>query len=299
MASALESSLETSLANSLENVQNLQNLENQASDFWAQMGQWVLDFLPKLLAAAVIVVVGLFIGRILKKVCTKALEKANREVGMVSFISSAVSVIIKIFTAVIAISALGVDMSVIVGGLSAVGLGITLALKNNMANVASGLQMIFTKPFKVGDYIATDDGVEGTVERVELMFSVLRTFDNKEIVIPNAKLADNVVTNFSAMENRRMDLRFSVAYGDDLLHAKAVLYETVSKDKRILEDPPLFVGVDQCGDSAVQLLARLWCKTDDYWDLYYALQEAVKLAFDENGVHMPFPQMDVHVDQKP
>ena len=190
------------------------------SDFWAQMGQWVLDFLPKLLAAAVIVVVGLFIGRILKKVCTKALEKANREVGMVSFISSAVSVIIKIFTAVIAISALGVDMSVIVGGLSAVGLGITLALKNNMANVASGLQMIFTKPFKVGDYIATDDGVEGTVERVELMFSVLRTFDNKEIVIPNAKLADNVVTNFSAMENRRMDLRFSVAYGDDLLHAK-------------------------------------------------------------------------------
>ena len=299
MASALESSLETSLANSLENVQNLQNLENQASDFWAQMGQWVLDFLPKLLAAAVIVVVGLFIGRILKKVCKKALEKANREVGMVSFISSAVSVIIKIFTAVIAISALGVDMSVIVGGLSAVGLGITLALKNNMANVASGLQMIFTKPFKVGDYIATDDGVEGTVERVELMFSVLRTFDNKEIVIPNAKLADNVVTNFSAMENRRMDLRFSVAYGDDLLHAKAVLYETISKDKRILEDPPLFVGVDQCGDSAVQLLARLWCRTDDYWDLYYALQEAVKLAFDENGVHMPFPQMDVHVDQKP
>ena len=143
MASALESSLETSLANSLENVQNLQNLEKPGIRLLGPDGAVGAGFPAEAFGGGGHRGGGAFIGRILKKVCTKALEKANREVGMVSFISSAVSVIIKIFTAVIAISALGVDMSVIVGGLSAVGLGITLALKNNMANVASGLQMIF------------------------------------------------------------------------------------------------------------------------------------------------------------
>lgn len=273
----------------------------QVEQLWEHFSGWMLAFLPKLLAAAVIVVAGLVLSRLARRLCETAMERSNRDVGVISFAGSAVSVVVKVIAAVIALSALGVDTSVLVGGLSAVGLGISLALKNNMANVACGLQMLFTKPFKAGDYIAADAGgkTEGTVERIELMFTTLRTFDNKEVVIPNARLADSVVTNYTAMDKRRLDLDFSIAYGDDLAAAKEVLRETVTADARVLNAPAPLVAVNRCGDSAVQLTAHLWCRTEAYWDLYYALQEAVKLAFDAHGIHIPYPQVDVHTDCAP
>lgn len=162
-----------------------------------------------------------------------------------------------------------------------------------MANVACGIQMLFTKPFRVGDYIATE-GVEGTVERVELMFTTLHTFDNKEVVFPNSRLADSIITNYTALEKRRLDLEFNIDYSDDLKNAKALLQRLAEKNSKVLTEPAPLVAVKAHGDSAVVLTMRMWCKTEEYWDLYFEMQETVKLAFDANGFHTPFPQIDVH-----
>lgn len=271
----------------------------QLEQLGEQFLTWLLAILPKLLAAAAILVAGFFLSRFARKLCEKAMEKSSREVGVISFLGSAASVIVKIVAAIIALSALGVDTAVLVGGLSAISLGISLALKDNMANVASGLQMLVTKPFHVGDYIKTEDDVEGTVGRIELMFTTLRTFDNKQVIIPNARLANAVLIDYTAMDKRCLSLTFSVSYDDDLAYAKEVLRQTAVADKRVLVDPAPLVAVNRHGDSGVELMARLWCKTDDYWPLYYTLQEAVKLAFDAHGIHIPCTQVEVHLDRMP
>ena len=271
----------------------------QVEQLGEQFLTWLLGMLPKLLAAAAIVVAGWLLSRLARKLFEKAMEKSNHEVGAISFLGSAASVIVKIVAVIMALSALGVNTAVLVGGLSAISLGISLALKDNMANVASGLQMLVTKPFHVGDYIATEDDVEGTVERIELMFTTLRTFDNKQVVIPNARLANAILTDYTAMDKRCLSLTFSVSYDDDLAYAKEVLHQTAAADKRVLADPAPLVAVNRHGDSGVELIVRLWCKTDDYWPLYYALQENVKLAFDTHGIHIPCAQVEVHMDHMP
>ncbi|WOC31244.1 MULTISPECIES: mechanosensitive ion channel family protein [Caproicibacterium] len=254
------------------------------------------DFLPRLLAAAVILVVGWALSKLGHRLCEKALEKADRDVGVIAFLASGAAILIKIIAIIMALSALGLDTNVIVGAFSAVGLGISLALKENMANIACGIQMLFTKPFRIGDYIAAED-VEGTVERVELMFTSLRTFDNKEVVFPNSKLADSVITNYTAQEKRRLDMDFSIAYSDDLQGAKALLQKLAEQNSKVQQQPAPLIAVKAQADSAVVLTVRMWCQTEAYWDLYYEMQESVKLAFDANGYHIPFPQLDVHTDK--
>lgn len=260
---------------------------------WAKFLAGMSDFFPKLIAAMIIIAVGWGLSKVGHRFCQKALTKANRDAGVISFLSSAFAILIKVVAIIMALSSLGLNTSVIVGAFSAVGLGITFALKNNMANVACGIQILFTKPFRTGDYIETE-GVEGTAERVELMFTTLRTFDNKEVVFPNSRLADSIITNYTALEKRRLDLEFSIDYSDDLEGAKALLQHLAEKNDKVLAEPAPMVAVKAHGDSAVVLTMRLWCKTEEYWDLNFEMQEIVKLAFDANGYHIPFPQMDVH-----
>ena len=203
---------------------------------------------------------------------------------------------IKIIISITALAQLGVEVGSIIAAIGAAGVTVGLALKENMANVASGAQIIFTKPFTVGDYLLLDN-VEGVVERIEIMFTTLRTFDNKEIVIPNSKVTVSTITNYTAMKTRRLDLHYSISYNDDLAKVKAVLGELVEKNPLVEKTPEPLVAVEEHKDSCIQMLVRVWCKTDDYWPLYYQMQEEVKLAFDRAGIHIPFPQMDVHVDR--
>ncbi|HCA71432.1 MAG TPA: mechanosensitive ion channel protein MscS [Ruminococcaceae bacterium] len=251
------------------------------------------EFGPRFLEAAVVIFIGWIVSKILRRVCEKALEKANRDLGIISFLSSAVSALVKIIAIIMALSSLGLNTNVIVGAFSAVGFGVSLALKDNMANVAGGIQMLFTKPFHVGDYIAAES-VEGTVERIELMFTTLRTFDNKEVIFPNSKLTDSIITNYTAQDKRRLDLEFGIDYSDDLLGAKKLLQKLAEENPKVLSEPAPLVVVSKQGDSAMLLTARLWCKTEEYWNLYFEMQEKVKLAFDANGYHIPYPQMDIH-----
>lgn len=264
---------------------------------WSSFISGVNTFLPKLLEAVIVIAIGWVVSKVCRRLCKRALEKANRDIGAISFLSSAVSVGIKLITIIMALSSLGLNTNVIVGAFSAVGLGVSLALKDNMANVAGGIQMLFTKPFHVGDYIAAEN-VEGSVERIELMFTVLRTPDNKEVIFPNSRLTDSIITNYTAQKKRRLDMEFGISYSDDLIGAQRLLRKIVEKNTKVMKEPAPLIAVNRHGDSAVVLTVRLWCKTEEYWNLYFEMQETVKLAFDKAGYHIPFPQLDIHSDQK-
>ena len=201
---------------------------------------------------------------------------------------------LQILAGITAISKLGIDVSSIIAALATAGVAIGLALKDSMSNIASGIQIIFMHPFHVGDYISIDT-TEGTVSRIELFFTALNTIDNKEIVIPNSTITASTVVNFTAMETRRLDLKYMVSYSDDLSHVKEVLSKLCQEDERILDTPEVQIVIGEHGESGVYVLIRLWCKTDDYWPIYFSMQEKVKLKFDEEGISIPFNQMDVHI----
>lgn len=255
---------------------------------WAGSAVW------SLLAAAVIFLLGWWLSSVIVKLLRRALERTKADGGIISFLCSFCRVFLQIVAGIMAIAKLGVDVSSIVAALATAGVAVGLALKDSMSNIASGMQIIFMHPFHVGDYISIDTA-EGTVGRIEILFTTLNTFDNKEVVIPNSKITASTIVNFSSMETRRLDLKYMVSYSDDLFQVKEVLSRLCGEDERVLSDPEPQIAVGEHLSSGVCVLARVWCKTDDYWPLYFSMQEKVKLTFDQEGITIPFDQMDVHI----
>lgn len=178
--------------------------------------------------------------------------------------------------------------------LAAVGAAVALAIKDNLSNLASGLVLLFTKPFKAGDFIEVD-GSSGTIREIELMHTYLDTVGNTRLAIPNTKMMTATINNYSVYDTRRQDFVFSISYDDDLIKAEELLRGMVDRHPMVLQDPPPMVKVKEHAASSVNLLVRVWCKSEDYWDLQFDLLEQVKLAFDENGLSIPFQQLDVHL----
>lgn len=268
------------------------SLEN----FWRSFLIWLENMLPNAIGAVLIFAVGWWLSNVVIRLLKRTMMRAHTETGIITFLCSLANAAAKIIIAIMALSQLGVPVGSVVTALGAAGVTVGLALKENMTNIASGAQIIFTKPFAVGDYLLIDN-VEGTVERIEMMFTTLRTFDNKEIVIPNSTITVSTITNYTAMKTRRLDLRYSVGYDDDLATVKNVLQKLADTNPLVERDPAPLIAVEEHKDSCIQMLMRVWCKTDDYWTLYYQMQEDVKLAFDREGIHIPFPQLDVHLDR--
>ena len=254
--------------------------------------QWLETIAPNLLAAAGIVLLGWWLSNLLGKLAWRALSRAKTDQGAASFIASLVKSLLKVLVCVIAAAQLGMNVASIVTALGAAGITAGLALKDSLSNVASGAQIIFTKPFLAGDYLSIDD-VEGTVDRIEIMFTTLRTFDNKQIVIPNSKITQSVITNYTAMKTRRLDVSYVVAYDDDITAAKNLLAKLVAAHRLVLQSPPPMTAVGKHLENGVEIVAQMWCHTEDYWPLYYQLQEQVKLALDKNGFHIPLPQLEI------
>ena len=263
-------------------------------NFWTDFVSWLLSLLPRAAGAAVIVGVGWWRSGAVTRFVQRAMARAKTDAGISSFLISLVNASLKVIVALMALAQLGVDVSSLIAALAAAGVTAGLALKDSLSNVASGAQIIFTRPFRVGDYVAIE-GNEGTVERIEMMFTALRTFDNKEIIIPNSEVIASTVVNVSAMQTRRLDLTFTVSYGADLDRAKAVLRALVEAHPLACKDPEPLVAVSELRDSSVALVVKVWCAKDDYWTLYYDMQENVKKKFDEEGIVIPFPQIDVHL----
>ena len=180
----------------------------------------------------------------------------------------------------------------------AAGLAVGLALQGSLSNFAAGVLIVLFRPYKVGDYVEAA-GISGTIEQVQILTTILKTPDNKQIIVPNGQIMDSIITNYSANDRRRVDLVVGVSYEDDLDKVRKTLEELVAADERILDDPAVTIAVSELADSSVNFIVRPWVKTADYWGVHFDLTEAIKKRFDQEGISFPFPQQDVHLYQAP
>lgn len=263
-------------------------------DAFQKLWSWLVGLGGNLLLAGLIFFVGWQLAKFAAKLTKKAVKKGHADPLVAGFVGSLVRTLVITVTAVSAIAQLQINITSLVAALGAAGLTASFALQGSLSNFVSGVQILFTKPFKMGDYLAFG-GYEGTVKRIEILYTVLATFDNKQVIVPNSKITGDVVVNFTSNGTRRLDLSYAVSYQADLQKAKRVLQKLAEKDARVQREPAPVIAVGELKDSSVTLVMKLWCRQESYWDLYFAMQEAVKLAFDKEGVAIPYPQLDVHV----
>ncbi|MFI3141163.1 MAG: mechanosensitive ion channel [Clostridia bacterium] len=253
----------------------------------------VIDILPTMILAVLTVVAGFIIAKFAVKILLKAMKKQNVDPSVYKFISSIVSFVIK---CTFIISALSMFMNVysIIAAFSAVGVAAGLGLQSSVSQFASGVQILFNHPFKTGDFVEIN-GVTGNVCEIRFMNTVINTIDNKRVVIPNSHVTENHIINYTAEENRRVDLTFSISYSDDIKKAKAILYDAAIASGLAVTEPEPQVFVNSHEASSIDLVIKIWCKVEEYWNLYYYMQEQVKLEFDSAGINIPFNQLDVHI----
>ena len=248
----------------------------------------------KLAIAIAIFIVGKWIAKAVRKFVARMLNRAEVDQIVVGFIGNIVYFALLTFVIIAALAQLGIQTTSFIAVLGAAGLAVGLALQGSLANFAAGFLMIIFRPFKVGDVIE-GGGTVGKVEAMHIFTTTLKTPDNKVIIIPNAKLGNDNIINYSTEPTRRVDLTVGVSYDADLKQVREVLEDIISKDSRVLSDPAHQIAVAELADNSVNFAVRLWAKTEDYWDVFFETNEAVKLRFDEAGIGIPYPQRDVHL----
>jgi len=266
-------------------------------DLIALFNTYVLPYLRNILFAVAIFVIGKWVVKIIKKVLVKTLEKTNTDPVLSDFVLSIASTLMMFIVIIAALSQLGVDTTSFIALIGAAGLAIGLALQNSLQNFAAGVMIVLFKPFKTGDFIEAA-GVTGVVEQVGIFTSNLKTGDNKQIIVPNGQILNGPITNYSAKDTRRVDMVFGIGYNDDLRKAKQILEKLVSEDERVLKDPGYNVALSELADSSVNFIVRPWVKSEDYWAVMWDMNEKVKLAFDDAGISIPYPQMDIHISKE-
>jgi small conductance mechanosensitive channel len=257
---------------------------------------YVVPWSINIALAIVVFIVGRLIAKVLIKVLERLLVRAKVDSMLIEFIGSIASAALLLFVIIASLDMLGVNTTSLIAMLGAAGLAVGLALQGSLQNFASGVLLIIFRPFQVGNFIDAG-GVSGTVEKITIFNTIMLTPDNREIIVPNASVYGGTITNFSARETRRIDMVYGIGYGDDIKKAKELLMQAMESDERILKDPAPMVALSELADSSVNFIARPWVNAADYWDVKRDFTEKIKLAFDENGVSIPFPQMDIHTDQ--
>ncbi|MBP3415314.1 MAG: mechanosensitive ion channel family protein [Clostridia bacterium] len=268
-----------------------------ATDAWEAIVKWFASSGPMLLKALLILVIGLWIGGIVRRAVKGALKKAKVDTGISGFICSCIKTVIYIVVIVSAIASLGVNITSIITALGAAGITIGLAMQDTLANFASGVLILFNKPFVTGDYIEVE-GHSGTVESIELMYTTLLTPDNKHLVFPNSKMTANKVINYTAEPDRRLDMKFPTSYKSDVQKVKDIITKVGLASEYTDNEHGAVVGIAEFADSAIVFELRVWIKADSYWDAFYDMQEKMKAAFDENEIEIPVNQMDVNLLSK-
>ncbi|UII32526.1 mechanosensitive ion channel [Fulvivirga ulvae] len=247
-----------------------------------------------IIKGVLVLVIGLQVVRFLSRGFNKFLEKRDTDASLTPFLRSLFHNLLLVLLILSVLATLGIQMTSFVAIIGAAGLAVGLALQGTLQNFAGGVIILTIKPFKVGDYIE-GGGHSGTIKEIQIFNTILATPDNVQIVIPNGKLSNDSIKNYSANDNRRVDLVFGIGYGDDIKKAKEILENMVKNDERVLSEPEPTVTVASLGDSSVNFNVRPWVNRADYWSLYWDFQERVKLEFDKNGISIPFPQRDVHI----
>jgi small conductance mechanosensitive channel len=262
----------------------------------------ILDFLkdslivwgPKVLMALLTLVLGLWVIRIISRSFGRLMARREVEPSLRSFFRSMISGLLKVLLVVSVIGMVGIEATSFVAIIGAAGLAVGLALSGSLQNFAGGVMILLFKPFKVGDYIDAQ-GHTGSVKEIQIFNTILKTPDNKTVIIPNGGLSTGSMVNFSTEERRRVDMTFGIGYDDDIDKAKATLMKLIDADSRILKDPAPFLAVSELADSSVNIVVRVWANASDYWGIFFDMQEQVKKEFDRSGISIPFPQTDVHI----
>jgi len=254
----------------------------------------VLDFAIDVILAFLVFWVGTKVVKWIVKILRNAMERADAEAGVVTFVSSVCKYALYFVLILMILSHFGVTASSVIAVLGSAGLTLGLALQGSLSNFAGGVLILLLKPFVVGDYIIENQNKqEGTVSEITIFYTKLLTVDNKAIMIPNGALSNTSITNVTAMTKRRLDLRFNVAYDSDIAKVKEILTKVVIGDKAVIKEDDSNVFVSDLLDSSMVVGARCWVKTEDYWDARWRITENIKIAFDKEGVTIPFPQMEV------
>ncbi len=264
-----------------------------------QLNDWTdvaLQWADKVWPALLLLVVGLWLVKRVKNVLVKLLQKKSMDEAAASFIGQIAHSVLLVILFISVLSEVGVDTTSLIAALGAAGLAVALALKGSMENLAAGILLVSQRPFKKGDFVE-GAGVSGSVEKITMLNTCLKTPDNKLIVVPNSSLINGNLTNFSANPTRRLDLIVGVSYSDDIRLVKETLKEIIAGEPRGKTDPEPLVAVSELADSSVNFTVRIWVDAADYWPTKFDLTEKIKLTFDEKGISIPFPQRDVHLYQ--
>ena len=277
-------------------VRSLEDLAEQGGVLWEILVNFATEYGPKLLFAAVWLVVGWFLIKIIKWFASRALRFKSVDESVRGFLMSLIDIALKVLLVVMLLGAVGVPTASLGFIVGAVSLAIGFALKGTLANFAGGVLILILKPYKIGDFIEAQ-GFSGTVRHIEMFWTILTTSDNKRIIIPNGSLSTGSLINYSSESRRRLDVVFGIGYGDDIDHACSVLQKIVDADQRTLQDPPPLIKVVELGASSVDINVRVWVESGDFWGYRVDLLESVKKAFDAEGISFPFPQSEVTLHQ--
>ena len=269
-------------------------MEMDLSNLLAKVYELLTVYGMRVVAAIVILVVGRWVALGLAKFIKRLMLKSKVDETLVSFVRNLSYIALLAFVVIAALNQLGIQTASFIAVLGAAGLAIGLALQGSLGNFAAGVLMIIFKPFKVGDFIE-GAGLGGTVEKIEIFTTQLKSPDNKTIIVPNAKLTGDNIINYTVKGTRRVDFVFGIGYDDDIDKARSIIKEIIDQDDRVLKDQEPVIVVSELADSSVNFSVRAWTSADDYWSFYFDTTEKVKKQFDAQGISIPFPQRDVHV----
>jgi len=269
-------------------------MEMDFSNLLAKVYELLTVYGMRVIAAIVILIVGRWVALGVAKIIKRMMLKSKVDVTLVSFVRNLSYIALLAFVIIAALNQLGIQTASFIAVLGAAGLAIGLALQGSLGNFAAGVLMIIFKPFKIGDYIE-GAGAAGTVEKIEIFTTQLKSPDNRTIIVPNGKMTGDNIVNYTMKGTRRVELVFGIGYGDDIDKARGIIKEIVDQDLRVLKDPLPQIVVAELADSSVNFKVRVWTSSDDYWSFFFDTTEKVKKQFDAQGISIPFPQRDVHL----
>ncbi|EJL6631225.1 small-conductance mechanosensitive channel MscS [Vibrio cholerae] len=269
---------------------------NQVNTWLTNNSDLLIQYGVNVISAILILFIGNLVVKGVAGSVANVLKKKEMDKAVVDFIHGLVRYTLFIIVLIAALSRIGVQTASVVAVIGAAGLAVGLALQGSLSNFAAGVLIVAFRPFKSGDYVEIG-GVAGSVDSIQIFQTVLKSPDNKMVVVPNSAVIGGAITNYSRHETRRVDMVIGVSYKSDLQKTKRVLRETLEKDPRILKDPDMTIGVLTLADSSINFVVRPWCKTSDYWAVYFDSMQAIKEALDANGIEIPFPQVDVHLNK--
>ncbi len=286
----------TTTSQAINPVETIQEQVSKASSIFSGMAQYFANLLPSLITAIIVLILGVLVSRLLARLSAKALRKANIDGGARSFLVSLVRILLYVVVIIMALSVLNVPMSSIITIFGAAGLAVSLALQNCLSNLCGGFIILFSKPFTSGDTIELD-GTVGKVDAISILYTKIKTFDGKTVFIPNGKISDAKIINYTESPERRIDLLFEISYSADYEKARLIIMKILENDPFILDDPKPVVRMSQHKESSIAIDTLVWVKNENYHSVRYSIVENVKSGFDRENIEIPFNQLDVHIKE--